>query len=155
MWQRLSYGWESTSVLPKHFSSLSLNSSSSCIFSGCICRQFACTGFARFSLSSPHFNLKFVRWAAVGGRMQIEGTQHFIQKLLHLLFGTILVEGNTQIVHDSFKPEVSQFEFAILTAWLQPPRTASVSFFYNSCGNCRSLSHEACCNNMFPGLGVN
>ena len=48
--------------------------------------------------------------------MQIEGTQHFIQKLLHLLFGTILVEGNTQIVHDSFKPEVSQFEFAILTA---------------------------------------
>ena len=114
-----------------------------------------CTGFAPFSLSSPHFNLKFVRWAAVGGRMQIEGTQHFIQKLLHLLFGTILVEGNTQIVHESFKPEVSKFEFAILTAWLQPPRTASVSFFYNSCGNCRSLSHEAWCNNMFPGLGVN
>ena len=83
---RLSYGWESTSVLPKHFFEQQLHFLRVHV-------EPVCSRFAHFF--SFGFNLKFVRWAAgEGGACKfcaIEG-RILLRKWFRLIFGTILVE---------------------------------------------------------------
>ena len=82
----LSYGWESTSVLPKHFFEPQLHFLRVHV-------EPVCSRFAHFFFFG--FNLKFVRWAAgEGGACKfcaIEG-RILLRKWFRLIFGTILVE---------------------------------------------------------------